>query len=370
MLTAVVSAGTFSTINISNSVSLSNMNMLWSSTSKIHTDMWQCVKKDRVKEGRQRDNCMESEHRSWGKLSFSLRGEGGRLKRLFIFHLEMETEERWGEPQRNYWLEMYPPGATVSLFSLFLPLPLTFHLPPFWSSPESCHCLSGRWGKRRRKRGAAHSRCHLCLPHSQTLFIPHSCGLQSCARLCSAVAASSEPSRSCSSGSSQACLSQCGKQRFLSQPSSLTAFPSHTRVIKKATCPPPIPSGVFLSSFYFTVRMNRWCECLGWHLYSTRTRVNYWEAEKWGYIISVRPPLHGLSRHLCVVMGAHERLPFYSLFLLMNKGVKCILTFRSFGRFPIAYKSQDTKNKSAAESMQGNSYFQTDVRQSLPLSTI
>lgn len=74
-------------------------------------------------------------------------------------------------------------------------------------------------------------------------------------------------------------------------------------------------------------------------------------------------------RHSYVVMGAHERLPSCSLFLLMNKGVKCILTFKPFGRFPIAAKSQDTKNKSAAESMQGSLYFQTDVRQSLPRST-
>lgn len=69
----------------------------------------------------------------------------------------------------------------------------------------------------------------------------------------------------------------------------------------------------------------------------------------------------------CVIMGAHERLPFCSLFLLMNKGVECILTFRPFGRFPTAVKSQDTKNKSAAQSVQGSSYFQTDVRQALPL---
>lgn len=37
---------------------------------------------------------------------------------------------------------------------------------------------------------------------------------------------------------------------------------------------------------------------------------------------------------------------------------------------PIPAKSQDTKNKSAAESMQGSSYFQTDVRQSLLFSSI
>lgn len=71
------------------------------------------------------------------------------------------------------------------------------------------------------------------------------------------------------------------------------------------------------------------------------------------------------SRHSCVVMGAHERLPFCSPFLLMNKGVKCILIFRPFGRFPVAAKSHDTKNKSSAESVQRSSHtFKTDVRQS------
>lgn len=54
----------------------------------------------------------------------------------------------------------------------------------------------------------------------------------------------------------------------------------------------------------------------------------------------------------------------------MNKSVKSILTLRPSGRFSIAAKSQDTKNKSAAESMKQSTCSQTDVGRSLPLSTI
>lgn len=71
-----------------------------------------------------------------------------------------------------------------------------------------------------------------------------------------------------------------------------------------------------------------------------------------------------------VVMGAHERLLFCSVFLLMNKSVKCILKFKPFGRFYIAAKSQDAKNKSAAEGIHEIPCFQMHVNQSLPLSTL
>lgn len=56
----------------------------------------------------------------------------------------------------------------------------------------------------------------------------------------------------CSTGSSQACLSLRGKHNFLSQPSSLTAFPSHSRVIKRATCPPPSP---LVFSFHHSISL-------------------------------------------------------------------------------------------------------------------
>lgn len=76
------------------------------------------------------------------------------------------------------------------------------------------------------------------------------------------------------------------------------------------------------------------------------------------------------SRHSGVTMGGNEKMLFCSQFLLMNKGVKCDLIFRSFGRFSIAARSQDAKNTSAAESMHGSLYFESDLRQPLPLSII
>lgn len=169
--------------------------MLWSCKTMLDWNHWHaclvvCVKKkDWVKEGWQGDNCMESEHSSW-EPSLSLSQQRGRPSEvIYVSSGDGSWRAEGRPPQWNYWLEIYPPRATVSLFSLFLPLLLTFHLPPFWSSPESCHCLSGRRGKRRRKREIAHSQCHLFLPHSQTLFIPHACGLQSFAWLCFALEA-------------------------------------------------------------------------------------------------------------------------------------------------------------------------------------
>lgn len=148
--------------------------MLWSCKTMLDWNHWHaclvvCVKKkkDWVKEGWQGDNYMESEHSSWETLSLSAEREAVWGYLFFIWRWKLKS--RGETPQWNYWLEIYPPRATVSLFSLFLPLLLTFHLPPFWSSPESCHCLSGRRGKRRRKRETAHSQCHLFPPHSQTI---------------------------------------------------------------------------------------------------------------------------------------------------------------------------------------------------------
>lgn len=60
-------------------------------------------------------------------------------------------------------------------------------------------------------------------------------------------------------------------------------------------------------------------------------------------------------RHASVIMGAHERLPHCSLFLLMNKSVKCILTLGPFGRD--TQKSHDAKNKNSVETMQWSLRF-------------
>lgn len=144
--------------------------------------MWQCVEKNPKKIPLKRG---DGEITAWkvnaapGKPLLLSQRRGGLSEEAIYFS---SGDGKWREVGRvpvEFLTGDGAPEATVSRFSLFLPLPFTFHLLPFWSSLESCHCLSGRRGKRKRKRGAAHSQCHLCLPHSQTLFIPHSCGLQS-----------------------------------------------------------------------------------------------------------------------------------------------------------------------------------------------
>lgn len=179
---------------ISSIIHVCNMNMQWSSTSALHRHrsyMWQCLKKDWVKEGRQRDNYMESEYCSL-ESSLSLLEGREAVWRRYLFFIWRWKLKRGGESPCGITDWRCTLLGLLSLSSPSLPLPLTFHLPPFWSSPESCHCLSGRRRKRRRRRGSAHSRCYLCLPHSQTLFIPHSCGLQSSASLSLAVTALSK----------------------------------------------------------------------------------------------------------------------------------------------------------------------------------
>lgn len=148
----------------------------------------------------------------------------------------METEECWGGSQWYHWWEM----GLLGLLSCSSPSPLPPpHSPIHFPSPTflifARALPRSLWEKAERKKRseAAHSPCHLCLPHSQTWFIPHSCGLQSSAVLCSAAAASSSAEQRSSLGSSQICLPVCGKRGALSQPCSLTAFPSHSRVIKK-----------------------------------------------------------------------------------------------------------------------------------------
>lgn len=59
------------------------------------------------------------------------------------------------------------------------------------------------------------------------------------------------------------------------------------------------------------------------------------------------------SRDSGVVMGGNDKSPVCLQFHLMNKVVKCIVIFRSFGRFPFAAKSQDTKNMRTVQSRQG-----------------
>lgn len=196
----------------------------------------------------------------------------------------METEEQRGDPQWNYWLEIYPPRATVTLFSHYRSLSIS-HLSDLHQRAATVSL--GERGRGEEKGellilNAIFSCLTVKLYSSHT---PVVCRALLCSRKLK-----TEPS--CSSGSSQVCLTLRGKHSFLSQPSSLTAFPSHTRVIKKATCPPPSP---LIFSFHHSISLFGWSSSVNaWHLYSTRTKVNYWEAEKWGYISFLKLPLNDL----------------------------------------------------------------------------
>lgn len=126
------------------------------------------------------------------------------------------------------------PSPTFLIFTRELPLSL-------WEKGE----------EEKRKRSCSFSMPSL--PASQSKSI-HPTLLWS-AGLCLALLSwirTTQAEPSCSSDSSQACLPLRGKHSFLSQPSSLTAFPSHSRVIKRATCPPPSP---LVFSFHHSISL-------------------------------------------------------------------------------------------------------------------
>lgn len=85
-------------------------------------------------------------------------------------------------PSRGYCLSFpfffFPPTPAHFPSSIFLIFTRQQPLS-FWQKGE------------RKKKKAPHSQYHLCLPHSQTPFIPHCWGPQSSACLCSAVNAPS-----------------------------------------------------------------------------------------------------------------------------------------------------------------------------------
>lgn len=171
------------------------------------------------------------------------------------------------------------PGATVSHFSLFLPTPIHFPSPTFLIftresrgatvSPGEVGVRGGGEAGRRALGGgereerlildaisaclavkldSSHTPAVCRAPRSSFyfFFFPPGCKM----RQADGVVQAPPPPR--------LVLSPRGKRGVLSQPSSLTTFPSHSGVIKKrALCPPPplsllsIPSGVFFSSRCF-----------------------------------------------------------------------------------------------------------------------
>lgn len=157
--------------------------MLWSSAYTLdRVSIWWCVEKNWVKEGRQSNNYMESEHCSWES---SLSQRRGRPSEEVIYFSSGDGNWRavgrtpvelltGNVPSRGYCLSLLPlsptpthfPSPTFLIFARELPLSL-------WEKEE----------EERKKGVAAQSSCHFCLTHSQTLFIPHSCGLQSSVRL-------------------------------------------------------------------------------------------------------------------------------------------------------------------------------------------
>lgn len=153
----------------------------------------------------------------------------------------METEECWGGPSGitdERW------GSWGYCLAPLHPRPIHFPSPTFLIFTRALPRSLWEKAERKKRSKAAHSSCHLCLPHSQTRFIPHSCGLQTSAVLCLAAAASSAAEQRSSLGSSQICLPVCEKRGILSQSRSLMAFPSQFRVIKKELheAPNPQPS--------------------------------------------------------------------------------------------------------------------------------
>lgn len=163
---------------------LCSMTTLWPSPSTEHIWIEYTWEKKKRCKREDRDNYMESEHCSW-ESSLSLSAEREAVWRGYLFFIWRWKLKSSGEsPGGNCWLEMYPSGVTVSLLRLS-PTPVHFPSPTFLIS--GCHRLSGKEGEEQREKRSCALSMPSSLPHSQTLFIPHCCGLQSSARLCSAV---------------------------------------------------------------------------------------------------------------------------------------------------------------------------------------
>lgn len=287
----------------------------------VHNTYWWCRcdsvwSKIQFKEGRQTDNCIESEHRSW-ETSVSVSEEREVVWRGYLFFIWRWKLRSGGESPHGItdwrcgsW------GYCLSLLPLS-PTPIHFPSPTFLiftrELPLSPWERGGREGEDKKKmKGSSFSMPSSPASQSDSIHPTLLWSAQPCTASARLQNASGRAALGRSSGSSPACLSLRGKHRILSQPSSLTAFPSHSRVIKKSHLSSPIPFGVFFSSFHSSVRMSQRCECVGWHLYSARARLNYWDVEKWSYVGFVRLPLHGLAQALLCCHGS----PWKTAFLL------------------------------------------------------
>lgn len=170
--------------------------------------MYTCVKNDSI-DGRWSDNYMGSKDCSW-ETSLSLSEEMKAVYPVYLFFICRWKLKSSGAPVEVLTGDEPPWGLLSLAFPYFFP-PAHFPSPTLLICTRELPCLSGRWGRRR----SSITLPFFFLPHSQTLFILHCCGLQS------------KPSPDLLRAPPRLALLR-GKRRFSSQPSSLTAFPSHT----------------------------------------------------------------------------------------------------------------------------------------------
>lgn len=296
------------------------------------------------------DNCNKSECFSWE--SWFSQGRRRAVWRGYLFFICRWKLKNVGTVPVVSLTRDRAPGATVLLLSL-PPLLFTFYLLPFWSSPKCCHSLCGRRQRgRKRVKPLILSAIFSCLTFR--LNSSHTCVVCRALRCFAQLQLQLQQHQAqLSRGAHWAppwfvCL-YVGSAVSFFQSCSLMWFPSHSRVLKRkqhAALNPQILATVSPSVLFF-------CQC-STSVSSGTSGMNVlldtftplgpsWitgKKEELSCNSWARLPPHGL-----VIMGANERLPFCSWFLLMNKSVKCILTLGPFGRVSMAAKSHDAKNK-------------------------
>lgn len=167
---------------------------------------------------------------------------------------------------------MYPPGGYCRSFLLFTTLA---HFPSstFLIFARELPLFLWERGKWDKKREAVHSQYCICLLHSLTSFIPHHCCRQSSGCLCSALNAPLKLCWEVVQTPPNFASFYIGSS-FLSQPSSLTAFPLHPRVIKRATClplSPPVFS--FFIPFLCSDELKMWMSWLAHFLHQDQSEL-------------------------------------------------------------------------------------------------